>query len=391
MNGSLLIRNGRVIDPASGFDQQADLAIADGKIVAIGPDLAPSGADIIDAAGMLVVPGLVDLHTHAYWGGALLGVNADKIGPRTGVTTWVDCGTSGAATFEGFYHHVIRRSRVRLLPFINLSYIGLTAAGNLSVDVGELFDWRFADLRELKRVGSAFASEIVGVKLRASNNATGTNSALVLPLAREAADMLGVPLMVHVGTAPPTIDEVLPFLREGDILTHIYNQSVGGCVLDAAGKLKASVRDAMARGVKMDVGHGAGSFSFRVAEMAMDQGLLPDAISTDLHAHNVDGPVFDLPTVMAKFITLGMDMREVLRRVTLAPASIVGRNDLGRLRVGSEADVAVFKLRSEPRDLVDSVGEIRSATLGFDNVATICRGIILETVDDGRSEGRDYR
>src|SRR5690606_28514128 len=140
---------------------------------------------IIDAAGALVLPGLVDMHTHAYWGGTLLGVNADKLGPRNGVTTWVDCGSSGAATFEGFLHHVIRPSRVRIIPLINLSYIGLTAAGNLSMDVGELHDWRFADLRELMRMREQFGGEIAGLKLRVSNNACGQNGPVLLPLARE--------------------------------------------------------------------------------------------------------------------------------------------------------------------------------------------------------------
>ena len=390
MSAPLLIRNGRVIDPASGLDQLADVHVVDGKIAAIGPDLQATGATVIDATGQLVVPGLVDMHTHAYWGGALLGVNADKIGPRSGVTTWVDCGTSGAATIQGFYHHVIAPSRLRILPFLNLSYIGLTAAGNLSVDVGELFDWRFADLGEIKRVAAGFADQIIGIKLRASNNACGDNGAIVLPLAREAADMLGVPLMIHVGTAPPTIDEVMPFLRQGDILTHIYNPTIGGGVLDRHGKLRACVREAMARGVKMDVGHGGSSFSYRVAEQAMGQGLVPDAISTDLHAHNIDGPVFDLPTVMAKFMALGMSLHEVLRLTTATPADVVRQPHLGRLAVGGEADIALFRADDAPVQLVDSLGEQRQAPFILRNSLTICRGQIVAPVDDGRTEGRHY-
>jgi dihydroorotase len=388
--GPLLIRGGRVIDPASGYDAMADVALRNGQVEAIGHGLPTDGFDVFDATGALVVPGLVDLHTHAYWGGALLGVNADKIGPRSGVTTWVDCGTSGAATFEGFYHHVIKPSRLRILPFINLSYIGLTAAGNLAIDVGELHDWRFADLRELKRIKQDFGDQIVGVKLRASNNACGENGPMLLPLAREAADMLDVPLMIHVGVAPPTIDEVMPYLHKGDILTHIYNFSIGGCVLDAKGRLRASVEAAMARGVLMDVGHGGGSFSFRVAELAMAQGLLPDAISTDLHAHNIDGPVFDLPNVMAKFMVLGLDLKTVLRLTTSSPANAVRRGDLGRLQVGGPADVAVFRLGNGLRQLQDSEGQWRDSAVSFDNLLTVCCGAVLRSVDDGRVEGRRY-
>lgn len=153
MSERLLIRNGCLLDPSFGRDEILDVAIADGKIVGLAPHIDASGYRVIDATGALVVPGLVDMHTHAYWGGTLLGVNADKVGPRSGVTTWVNCGSSGAATFEGFFHHVINPSRLRIIPFINLSYIGLTQAGNLSIDLGELFDWRFADLRELRCEG----------------------------------------------------------------------------------------------------------------------------------------------------------------------------------------------------------------------------------------------
>lgn len=391
MSQSLLIRGGRVMDPASALDASADILVAGGRVVAIGPGLDASGARIIDAAGALVLPGLVDMHTHAYWGGTLLGVNADKLGPRNGVTTWVDCGSSGAATFEGFLHHVIRPSRVRIIPLINLSYIGLTAAGNLSMDVGELHDWRFADLRELMRMREQFGGEIAGLKLRASNNACGQNGPMLLPVAREAADLMGVPLMIHVGAAPPTIDEVMPYLKTGDILTHIYNPTQGGCVLDAAGRVRDSVRDGIARGVRMDVGHGGSSFSFRVAERALDQGLLPDAISTDLHAHNIDGPVFDLPSVMAKFLALGMDLADVLERVTTRPATIIGRPELGRLEPGGEADIAIFRLGDGGDPLRDSEGQTRFAPQSLRHELTICRGEVVETFEDGRSEGRHYR
>lgn len=386
----LIIRGGRVVDPASGRDEVADVEIADGKIATIGPNLPASGHQIFEAAGALVTPGLVDIHTHCYWAGTLLGVNADKIGPRTGVTTWVDCGSAGAATFEGFYYHVIKRSRLRILPLLNLSYVGLAPAGNLTLSVGELDDFRFADLREIHRVGERFKGEIVGIKLRASNNAVAANGPVVLPLAREAADMLGLPLMVHIGMPPPTIEDVLPFLRAGDILTHIYNPNPGGNVLDAQGRLRTAVKEALARGVRMEVGHGGASFSFEVAERAMAEGLLPSAIGTDLHGHNIEGPVFDLPHVMAKFLALGMSLNDVLRLTTCAPADIIGRPDLGRLQAGGEADVAVFRMKESAVQLRDSLGAGREGTLQLENMLTVCRGEIVETFDDGREEGRRY-
>lgn len=378
MNSAVtLLRGGRVIDPASGRDEVADIAITDGRITAIGTGLSVEGAAIFDVSGALVVPGLIDLHTHAYWGGTVLGVDADELGPASGVTTWVDCGSSGAANFEGFFRHVIAPSRVRILPFVHLSYIGLTPIGHLTNPVGELSDWRFADLRALRKLQERHGALIAGVKLRASSDALGANGPIVLPLAREAADMLGVPLMVHVGNAPPTLDEVLAYLRQGDILTHVYNASVGGCVLDANGQLRSSMLEARARGVRIDVGHGAGSFSFAVAERAMEQGLLPDAISTDLHAFNVNGPVHGLPQVMAKFLALGMSLGEVLRLVTVSPAEVLARADLGRLAVGGEADVAVFRLAAEEGELRDSTGEVRQGRTRLVNVLTLCRGEVI--------------
>ncbi len=390
MSERLLIKNGRLLDPSSGRDEILDVAIAEGKIAGLAPHIDGSEHHLIDATGALVVPGLVDMHTHAYWGGTLLGVNADKIGPRSGVTTWVDCGSSGAATFEGFFHHVIKPSRLRIIPFINLSYIGLTQAGNLSIDVGELYDWRFADLRELRRIKAEFGSVIAGVKLRASNNACGANGPIVLPLAREAADILEVPLMIHIGTAPPIIDEVLSYLKEGDILTHIYNPSVGGCVLDERMCLRPSVREAIARGVKMDVGHGGASFSFKVAEAAIDQGLLPDAISTDIHTHNINGAVKDLPHVMSKFMSLGFSLEQVLRLTTCSPADILNRPDLGRIELGGEADLAVFHIRHDPIIIYDSLGARREATTTLECRLMLCKGQVVNTFEDGRTEGRTY-
>jgi dihydroorotase len=279
---------------------------------------------------------------------------------------------------------------LRIIPFINLSYIGLTQAGNLSIDVGELYDWRFADLRELRRIKAEFGSVIAGVKLRASNNACGANGPIVLPLAREAADILEVPLMIHIGTAPPMIDEVLSYLKEGDILTHIYNPSVGGCVLDERMCLRPSVREAIARGVKMDVGHGGASFSFKVAEAAIDQGLLPDAISTDIHTHNINGAVKDLPHVMSKFMSLGFSLEQVLRLTTCSPADILNRPDLGRIELGGEADLAVFHIRHDPIMIYDSLGARREATTTLECRLMLCKGQVVNTFEDGRIEGRTY-
>lgn len=196
--------------------------------------------------------------------------------------------------------------------------------------------------------------------------------------------------MIHIGTAPPTIDEVLPYPKAGDILTHIYNPSVGGCVLDERMRLRPSVREALARGVKMDVGHGGASFSFEVARVAIEQGLLPDAISTDIHAHSIDGIVKDLPHVMAKFISLGFSLEQVIKLTTCSPADILGRPDLGRVELGGEADLAVFHVLHDPIQVYDSLGVSREAPTTLECTLTMCKGQVTNTFDDGRAEGRTY-
>lgn len=358
----LIVKGGRVIDPMTGTNRRADVGLRDGRIVQVAPEIpADHGREVVALRGEIVVPGLIDLHAHVYWGATPLGVNADEIGPRSGVTTWVDVGSTGAANFPGLYHHVIKRSRVRIVPFLHISYIGLASIGHLRVPFGELYDFRLADLDAAIRTASEYRGAIRGIKVRLSADATGQHDALALRLARAAADELDLPLMTHVSFAPPIIEDVLPALREGDILTHCFTPLRGG-ILTTKSRIKSIVLEARDRGVLFDVGHGSGSFSFATAEAALQQEFSPDCISTDIHTLNVHGPVWDLPTTMEKFLALGMPFEKVLECVTLAPARAIGmEGEIGGLAPGCRGDLAVLDVTDEARELVDVNGERRTA------------------------------
>ena len=383
MSCDLVVRNGSVL--VGGRWEPWDVGVRDGRIAHLGPRLAPGG-DSVDATGALVVPGLVDLHTHVYWGAVRLGVNPDKNAAVSGVTTWVDAGSAGAGSVEGLLRHVVDRSRVRVLPFLNVSYIGLAPAGMLTNEVGELWDPAYADLRAILRVAEEHPGVIAGIKLRASANAIGANAPVVLPIAREAADELGVPLMVHIGMAPPTIEEVLPYLRDGDVLTHCFHPHAGGRLLDGRGRVRAPVREAVARGVRLDVGHGVASASHAVALAALEQGLRPDTISSDLHSENVGAVLPSLLTVLEMFLALGMSLEDVLHRATAAPAAVLGRPSLGTLAVGGPADLAVLAVTACERTKQDSVGHRLAIRQALEHRATVVAGRRLEPFDDGRPE-----
>lgn len=355
----LLIAGGTVVDPASGLHERRDVAIADGRIVAIEPHILGTAAtDVLDATGRFVVPGLVDLHVHVYPGVADLSVDADPTCLGRGVTTVVDAGSSGANTFPGFRRWVVDASRGRVLAYLNIS-----AIGQVDPFLGELHDLRFADPERAARVAEANRDVVVGFKVRVSEMLAGPNGLAGLDRALEAGRATGLPVMVHIGGTPFAIEEVLGRLRPGDVVTHAFTGWQPGALIDDGGRIVGAAPEARARGVRFDVGHGAGSFTWPVAEAALADGFRPDTISSDLHRFNIATPVHDLATTLSKFLLLGLSLDEVIAMATTAPAAALGAAGagLGTLAVGAEADVTVLGLEEGRFALMDSAGATREA------------------------------
>lgn len=392
----LLIKNGRVIDPAQQLNAVKDVAIRHGRIAQIDEDIPVERAwRVIDAAGLIVTPGLIDLHTHVF-AGLNISVEPDPVAAKSGVTTMVDAGTAGAANFRLFRDHVVARATTRIIPFLNIWITGGSMMSMPSEQLGDLMSAgessdrtqglmayfgavRYAPVEEAERVIEEHRQLIAGVKVWVNRFVAGGD---IEPLrrAKGLASRLGLPLMVCTYFGPPWMEEILPYLEEGDIQTHFLG-TFTRLVDDEGGLLEAAVK-ARDRGVVFDVGHGAGSFDFDVARRALAAGFKPDVISTDLHSENVDGPVYDLPTTMSKFIALGMDLEDVVRATTVKPAEVLGMDDvIGSMRVGMEADVALFDLVEGPVDLVDTEGQHIEATQRLVNVLTIKGGDLMRDPD----------
>ena len=367
----LLIQNGRVIDPGGHGEGQFDVAIADGRIAAVGPHLpSDSVGETIDATGLLVTPGLVDLHTHVYWGATYWGIEADPVAARSGVTTWLDVGSAGSYNFPGFRRWIAEASQSRIYSLLNLSSIGLTA------NTYELANLDYCNVGLAEQIVNQNRDVILGIKARIDHNTTRGTGIEPLRRARELADRVGLPLMVHIGSGPPEIQEILPLLRPGDILTHCCT---GGThrLIDAERQILPRVKELRDQGLVLDIGHGTGSFSFDSAEAFLAAGILPDVISSDIHQMSVQGPMFDLPTTLAKFLALGLSLSQTIERATIRPAHAMGKTELGTLKVGAPADVALFAPREGQFTFYDVAMKARPGKLQLDNVRTIVGGKTL--------------
>src|ERR687890_234723 len=334
----IVITGGMMIDPANHRSGRFDLAVRGGKIAAVAGSIPTDGAGrVIDAEGLLVIPGLVDLHTHVYWGATYWGIEADPVAARTGVTTWLDVGSSGSYSWPGFRRFIAEPSRTRIFALLNLSSIGLIAP------TWEFANIDYCDLDLAETIVDANRDLILGIKARIDKNTTRGVGIRALELGRELADRVGLPLMTHIGYGPPSIEEVVPLLRPGDILTHCFT---GGDmrIVDDAGVPNPAVLDLHDRGLILDIGHGTGSFSYQTAEAMLEAGGLPDVISSDIHQMAIQGPMFDLPTTLSKFLNLGLSLPDVIERATSRPAKAMRKPELGTIAPGSAADVAIFRL-----------------------------------------------
>jgi dihydroorotase len=349
----LVLKGGRLIDPSQGLDKVSDIAFAGGKVAAIGDGLV--GKDVRDVAGKIICPGLIDLHTHVYWGGTSLGVEAELLARTGGVTTFVDAGSAGPGNFHGFRRYVIEPSPVRILPYLNVSFPGIFAFSK-TVMVGESSDMRLLDAREAVRVAREHKDLVLGIKVRVGKSASGDSGIMPLDIALDAAEETGLPLMAHLDAPPPAGHEVVSRLRKGDILTHCFRPFPNAPVR-SNGKVREEILAARQRGVLFDIGHGSGSFGFGTTRGMLAAGFLPDVISSDVHLLSIEGPAFDLLTTMSKFLCLGVDLPTVIKLATANAAAAIKRPDLGTLKLGSLGEATVIDLKAGTFDYADSIGE----------------------------------
>jgi dihydroorotase len=364
----LILKGGRVIDPSQGIDSVMDVGFLGGRVAALENDL--SGGPVRNVAGLIVTPGLIDLHTHVYWGGTSLGVEADAYSRQSAVTTSVDTGSAGPGNFAGFRSHVIDKAQSRVLVYLHVSFAGIFAFSS-TIMVGESHDMRLMAAREAVAVAEANRDCIIGIKVRVGRHASGPSGIQPLEVALDVADKAGLPLMLHIDEPPPTYAEVVSRLRRGDVLTHCF-RPFPNAPCHADGRIRDAVLDARARGVLFDIGHGMGSFSWDTARKMTAAGFWPDTISSDVHAMCIKGPAWDLLRTMTKFLALGDSLTDIIARTTVGPAKAIRRPDLGTLAVGAVGDASIISLDDDPIALEDVQGNI----VPFDRRLT-ARGLVI--------------
>jgi len=374
MKYDLLLQGGEVLDPSAGLNGVMDIAIAGGKIAAVAPSLPESDAlRAISVKGRLVTPGLVDIHAHVFVNAHDMGVHTDACCCASGVTTLCDAGSTGSATFGGLRSMLDTEVRTRVRAFVNLSAIGImgTSRG------GELSHFPYADPEGCARTIVENPDLAIGVKLRFGPNLVWEYSNEPVKVARRAADMAGgVPMMMHITDSPIPLPALIEHMKPGDIVTHCYHGRAHGIMGQEKQFLLKEVVEAQRAGIIFDCAHGRNHFNFRMIERALDQGFLPDTISTDLTMTTATkGPVWDLPTTMSKLLHFGLPLDETIRRATSAPARIMGyEGTVGTLRPGANADVAVFDLRDGAFEMRDSDGDVITAKRKLVAMLTVKEG-----------------
>jgi dihydroorotase len=364
----LVVTGGRLIDPARGIDGPLDVAIAGDRVAAVGERLPTAGAgQVLDVGGLLVTPGLIDLHTHVYWRGNTSGVDPAGAAAASAATTLVDAGSTGAGTFAGFLAHVVQRTTYRVLAFLNISFAGIIGALH-RVDFPEAGDVRLLNVWEAVRLAREHRDVIRGIKVRLGRHGSGELATTALRLAQEAAEILGLPVMAHIDDPPPRVADVLGMLRPGDVLTHAF-RAHPNCLLTGTGQVRPEAREARARGVVFDVGHGFRMCSLDVIRRCLDEGFPPDTVSTDIYRVSAVRPDVTLPAILSKLMAAGLSLPEAIRSVTERPARVLGlEGRLGTLGEGAAADVAAFRLaagervfRGIPESVLESEGRDRRA------------------------------
>lgn len=374
----LLIKGGRVIDLAQNIDDRLDIAISGDKIARVARDIpSAESRQAVNAKDKMVTPGLIDLHCHVYANITKLGVEPDDAGVRQGVTTVVDAGSAGQATFGGLPKYVIPSARTTVFCFLHLSSLGLSITP-------ELRDWAEVDLEAMSATIEAYRDIIKGIKLRLVGNIVASAGVEVVKTAKKVAKQFGLPIMVHIGdtdrrVSPTLTQEFLPLMAPGDILSHFFSAKFGGAIRPD-GKMLPELREAMERGVVLDVANGRYHLSFEVARKGMAQGILPTTLSTDVTIPSLTGPVYGLTVTMSKFLALGLDLKQVITMTTINPARALSiENKKGSLKPGMDADISILELLSGTWELIDSEKQTVKATRLIAPSLTVKSGQLIPT------------
>ena len=364
-----IIRAGRL-----GNGQLVDVAIKHGKIAALGslPESTEAKQTLTLGGQVHVSAGWIDGHTHCYPASPLYHDEPDKVGVASGVTTVIDAGSTGADDVDDF-QRIAATCKTRVHALLNISRIGLLRQNELA-DPADI-DPALAQAAIRRHPGF-----IVGIKARMSGSVVGESGLQPLRMAKQIQQANGnLPLMVHVGNTPPDLDEIVALLGEGDLLTHCFNGKPNR-ILTPAGELRQAVREAMRRGLLLDIGHGGASFSFEVAELAIAQGILPHTISSDIYCKNrIKGPVYSLAHVMSKFFAIGMTLEQVLACVTHQAADALRLPGKGRLEVGADADITLFEVSCGPTLFTDTEAGARSGDRQLLPLAALVGGELVLT------------
>jgi len=348
MDYELLIKGGEVVDPAQGIQERRDVGIEQGKIAAVEPDISPAEArEVIDATGLLITPGLIDLHTHVAEAIIPLATAPDEVGVRSGVTTVCDAGSTGYANLRGFIQWVIPQAQTDVFCFLHLSPVGEAVLPEIG--------WRHVEPARMLEIIETHRDVVKGVKLRATVNMIESLGIAGLRTAKQVAAEAGLPIVVHLGIdagetmADDALDaftrEMLSLLDRGDVLTHVFTKKKGG-VVRPDGSARPGLREAVARGVVLDVAAALGHLDFQIARSAIGQGLLPNTLSTDFTVALLHAPVpFSLPVLMSEFLALGLSLSQVVEMSAANPARVLcEEHRRGSLRVGFPADVSIFEM-----------------------------------------------